>query len=81
MYFETLRDGSRPPGPERLVLFIASDEDDAKATVASLIEAIGFATVDAGFLREGGRVMQPGSPIYNVPTTVLEARDRLGDLL
>ena len=31
MYYETLRDGSRPSGEDRLVLFIAGDDDDAKA--------------------------------------------------
>jgi 8-hydroxy-5-deazaflavin:NADPH oxidoreductase len=80
MYFETLRTGGRPAGQDRLVLFVAGDDSEAKAVVAKLIEDIGFATVDTGFLREGGRLQQPGSPIYNVPMTVEEARQRLTDL-
>ncbi|HYU73823.1 MAG TPA: NADPH-dependent F420 reductase [Ktedonobacteraceae bacterium] len=80
MYFETLRSGGRPAGPDRLVLFIAGDDTEAKEVVARLIEDIGFAAVDTGFLREGGRLQQPGSSIYNVPITVEEAPRRLADL-
>ncbi|HLX58654.1 MAG TPA: NADPH-dependent F420 reductase [Ktedonobacteraceae bacterium] len=77
MYFETLRTGGRSAEKERLVLFVAGDDSEAKAVVARLIEEIGFAAVDTGFLHEGGRLQQPGSPIYNVPMTVEEARQRL----
>jgi predicted dinucleotide-binding enzyme len=80
MYFETLRTGGRPAGPERLVLFMAGDDTEAKEVVARLIEDIGFAAVDTGFLHEGGRLQEPGSAIYNVPMTVEEARTRLADL-
>ncbi len=80
MYFETLRTGSRPAGPDRLVLFIAGDDSEAKDVVARLIEEIGFAAVDTGFLHEGGRLQQPDSPIYNVPMMVAEAGKRVADL-
>jgi predicted dinucleotide-binding enzyme len=33
--------------------------------VSDLIEEIGFAPPDLGSLREGGRHMEPGQPIYN----------------
>jgi len=49
----------------------------AKAAVARLIEQIGFAPVDTGSLREGGRKQQPGTPIYNVPLTAAAARAAL----
>lgn len=80
LYFETLRTGSRPQGSDQLVLFIAGDDSEAKGVVARLIEEIGFAAVDTGFLHEGGRLQQPGSPIFNVPMTVEEARTRLKDV-
>jgi predicted dinucleotide-binding enzyme len=82
MYFETLATEGRPDGPEkdRLVIFIASDDSEAKATVAKLIEDIGFAAVDTGFLREGGSRQQPGSPIYNKPMNFEQARKALADL-
>ena len=80
MYFETLRTRGTKNANERLVLFVAGDDTEAKAIVAKLIEDIGFAAVDTGFLHEGGRRQQPGSPIYNVPMTVNEAKQRLTDL-
>jgi predicted dinucleotide-binding enzyme len=80
MYYETLRDDARPDEPldERLVLFLAGDDDDAKATVATLIEEIGFAPFDVGSLADSA-VIEPGSPVYNSPMTLDEARDALGD--
>jgi 8-hydroxy-5-deazaflavin:NADPH oxidoreductase len=80
MYYETLRDGSRPSGEDRLVLFIAGDDVDAKAVVSKLIEDIGFVAVHTGSLREGGRKQQPGSPIYNNSMTAETARRRLAEI-
>jgi hypothetical protein len=81
MYYETLRAEARPDAPldERLVLFLAGDDADARGTVAALIEEIGFAPVDVGSLREG-RYTEPGSPIYNEPMTPPEAEAALTDL-
>jgi predicted dinucleotide-binding enzyme len=78
--FQILGTGSRPANQDRLVLFMAGDDTEAKEVVARLIEDVGFATVDTGFLREGGRLQQPGSPIFNVPMTVQEAKQRLSNL-
>ncbi|WP_435195198.1 NADPH-dependent F420 reductase [Streptomyces sp. NRRL F-5630] len=47
----------------RQVLFLAGDDADAKATVGDLTAAFGFAPVDLGSLREGGRLMQLGGPL------------------
>jgi hypothetical protein len=30
-----------------------------------LIEEIGFAAIDMGFLREGGKLQEPGTAVYN----------------
>jgi predicted dinucleotide-binding enzyme len=69
MLWTTLGAEGRPAGdPERLVLFLAGDDDEAKAAVASLADAIGFDTVDHGGLAEGRR-QQPGAPVYGVPLT------------
>jgi predicted dinucleotide-binding enzyme len=80
MYYATLRDGSHPPGEDRLVLFIAGDDANAKALVSKLIDDIGYVAVDTGSLREGGRKQQPGSPIYNNPMTIGTARKRLAEI-
>jgi len=81
MYYETLRTESRKSKDDRLVLFVAGDDADAKSVVSKLIEDIGFTPVDTGSLREGGRKQQPGSPIYNIPMTVEVARKRLSELV
>ena len=77
MGWNTLASGSRPAHEERLVVFIAGDDAAAKAEVAKLIDEIGFASIDTGSLREGGRRQQPGSRIYGRPMTVREAKQIL----
>jgi 8-hydroxy-5-deazaflavin:NADPH oxidoreductase len=47
----------------RLVIFLAGDDTDAKATVSTFIDSLGFAPIDLGELREGGRLMQAGGPL------------------
>jgi predicted dinucleotide-binding enzyme len=61
------------PLEDRRVIFMAGDDSKAKETVANLIDEIGFAAVDTGFLAEGGKLQQPGSTIYNKDLTVTEA--------
>jgi predicted dinucleotide-binding enzyme len=76
MYFETLANGGSADAPpeDRLALFVAGDDAEAKAIVSGLIEEIGFAALDTGSLAAGGRRQEPGSPIYNRPMTLSEAR-------
>jgi hypothetical protein len=53
-----------PRHPEgRRLLFYAGDDTDAKAAFQQTAAEIGFAPVDAGSLREGGRLMQVGGPL------------------
>ncbi len=77
IHWRRLRDEGRPDDGQRLAVFVAGDDADAKAVVSRLIEEIGFAPVDTGSLREGGRRQQPGSAIYNVPLTAEQARQIL----
>lgn len=79
MNYQTLGAEGKPGAPldERLVLFVAGDDEEAKSVVFGLIEEIGFAPVDTGSLREGGRLQEPGSPIYNRPMTLEQARGTL----
>jgi 8-hydroxy-5-deazaflavin:NADPH oxidoreductase len=62
------------PPDERHAVFVAGDDAEAKAVVMRLIEEIGFAPVDTGGLREGGRRQQPGTALYNKILTGAEAR-------
>ena len=81
IYYQHLASRGQPEAheDERHAIFLAGDDADSKAVVARLIADIGFAPVDTGTLRAGGRRQQPGSPIYNVPMTGAEARRRLAE--
>jgi 8-hydroxy-5-deazaflavin:NADPH oxidoreductase len=82
IYYEHLRTKGNPNAPkeDRFAIFIAGDDSDAKAIVSKLIEGIGFAPIDTGSLREGGRKQQPGSPIYNNPMTAKAAHARMSEI-
>lgn len=75
IYFKHLatQGDSSLPLEERRAIFIAGDDSGAKEIVARLIEEIGFAAVDNGFLHEGGRSQQPGTAVYNKDVTAKEA--------
>ena len=51
----------RSDGP--LVIFLAGDDTDAKATVGVFVDSLGLTPVDLGELRRGGRLMQAGGPL------------------
>lgn len=73
MNWAVLRDRGAPDaGEDRLALFVAGDDEDAKQRVAGLIEEIGFAPVDTGNLSQGGRRQQTGSSLF---TQVIAERD------
>jgi hypothetical protein len=81
MYYETLREEARPDAPlkDRLVLFLAGDDSEAKSVVSRLIEEVGFAPLDVGSLRDGA-MMEPGSAVYNEPMRLERARTVLEEL-
>ncbi len=69
IHFVHLRDQGLPVGmPGRRAIPIAGDDPAAKATVAALIDEIGFDVYDAGPLAAGRRI-EPGSPAFNVGLT------------
>ena len=82
IYYEHLRTKGNPDASkeDRFAIFVAGDNSDAKAIVSKLIEDIGFAPVDTGSLKEGGRKQQPGSPIYNNPMTAKAAYTSLNEI-
>jgi predicted dinucleotide-binding enzyme len=74
-----LRDDGRPAGESgRIGIPISGDDDEAKRTVAELIDEIGFDAVDAGTLAEGGRKHQTGARAYTEGLPTAELRERLG---
>jgi len=76
--WKTLENGGQSSEEDQLAIFVAADDAAAKETVAALIREIGFAPVDTGSLREGGRRQQPGSRLYGRPMTSRQAEDILG---
>jgi len=58
MFGSKLAEGPRPRAGTRRVLFVSGDDEAAKTTVIKLIESFGFATVDLGDLKVGGRMQQ-----------------------
>lgn len=64
MGYHDLEDGARPAGtPGRKAIGIAGDDPADVATVADVVDALGFDPVPAGPLAEGVR-MEPGTPAF-----------------
>lgn len=55
--------GPLPDDAGRRVVFVSSDHEDASATVAALVEELGFASIEVGKLAEGGRLIQARAPL------------------
>ncbi len=80
LFAKDLASGGRPDLPldERTAIFLAGDDQQAKEIVSRLVEEIGFVAVDTGGLRDGGRLQQPGSPLYGRRIAGADARAALG---
>jgi 8-hydroxy-5-deazaflavin:NADPH oxidoreductase len=50
--------------PRRAVLFYATDDDTAAATIERLIRAAGFDPLKAGGVTDAGRIEVPGGDLY-----------------
>jgi hypothetical protein len=48
------------------IAFIAGNDESANERVAVLISSIGFRVVDLGDLDQGGRLIEPGFPLYGL---------------
>lgn len=69
IHFRHLAGDGVPAGtPGRRAIPIAGDDAPAKATVAALIDEIGFDAYDVGSLADGRR-FDPGTPLFNVALT------------
>ena len=52
-----------PDDVGRRVVFVSSDHEDASASVAKLVDELGFAPIEVGKLAEGGRLIQARAPL------------------
>jgi predicted dinucleotide-binding enzyme len=68
------RGNKQLPMADRHAIFVASDFSVPMGIVMQLIEDIGFGPVGSGSLVDGGRLQQPGGPLYNKVLTQREAR-------
>ncbi|WP_233255488.1 NADPH-dependent F420 reductase [Naasia lichenicola] len=65
--FADIPNDAKPVGtPGRRALPVASDDDEAKATVIALLDEFGYDAVDVGSLADSWRY-QPDTPAYGVP--------------
>lgn len=70
----------RAPTPRRIGLPVAADDVDARDEVADLMGDIGFTAVPVGGLADGHALMEPASPLFNVPLPAHELEERLHQL-
>jgi predicted dinucleotide-binding enzyme len=78
MGYHDLEDEARPTGaPGRKAIAIAGDEPTDLATVAAVIDRLGFDSVILDSLAEGA-VLQPGNPGFGADVTAEELRGLIG---
>jgi len=53
-------------GEGRRVIFVSGDDGGAKGEVGGLLKGLGFAVIDLGSLRDGGRAQQVGNGLAGV---------------
>jgi hypothetical protein len=78
--YHELEDRARPAGaPDRRAAGVAGDDPAAVATIAGLVDRIGYDPVRLGSLR-AGRVLEPGGPVFGVvlPLDEFERAARVG---
>ena len=78
--YHELEGRARPAGaPDRRAAGVAGDDPPAVATIAGLIDRIGYDPVRLGSLR-AGRVLEPGGPVFGVvlPLDEFERAARVG---
>jgi predicted dinucleotide-binding enzyme len=78
MVSSTLASAGRPDAPmdQRLAVYVAADDENAKRVVSDLVDQMGFAPVDAGSLADSRRE-QPGGPVYGADLKEPEAEAAL----
>jgi 8-hydroxy-5-deazaflavin:NADPH oxidoreductase len=59
-------------GEGRRVIFVSGDDGGAKGEVGGLLKGLGFAVIDLGSLREGGRAQQVGNGLAGVDLVQFE---------
>lgn len=74
------RADDRAPGADRLGIPLAADDRDACDEVIDLTADVGFTGVPVGGLGAGRDLMEPASPLFNVPLRARELEARIRQL-
>jgi 8-hydroxy-5-deazaflavin:NADPH oxidoreductase len=75
--YHDLEDDARPEGaPDRRAIAVVSDDPEAAAAVADLVDRLGFDPVTAAPLTRG-RLLQPGGDLFGVRLTAEQMRHAL----
>jgi 8-hydroxy-5-deazaflavin:NADPH oxidoreductase len=74
------RADERAPAAERLAIPLAADDRDACDEVIDLTADVGFTGVPIGGLEVGRDLMEPASPLFNVPLRARELEARVRQL-
>jgi 8-hydroxy-5-deazaflavin:NADPH oxidoreductase len=74
------RADDRAPTARRIGIPVATDDAVAGEEVADLIASLGFTAVPVGGLRAGRELMEPASPLFNVPLPARELEARVRQL-
>jgi len=77
--YHELEDRARPAGaPDRRAAGVAGDDPVAVATIAGLVDRVGYDPVRLANLR-AGRVLQPGGPVFGTVLTRSEFERAVGE--
>jgi predicted dinucleotide-binding enzyme len=77
--YHELEDRARPAGaPDRRAAGVAGDDPVAVATIAGLVDRVGYDPVRLANLR-AGRVLQPGGPVFGTVLTRPEFERAVGE--
>lgn len=74
MQYATLGSRGRPRGDAaRLTIPVAGESPSAVGEIGGVIDDIGFDWIASGDLRRGGRLQQPGGPLFNAEISRTQA--------
>ncbi|OMG58987.1 NADPH-dependent F420 reductase [Tessaracoccus sp. ZS01] len=75
-YLDLTGDAREAGHPLRRAIAVISDDEEARAVVASVVDSLGFDPVEAP--TAASRCLEPDSPVFGRPVSAAELREALG---